>query len=180
MLNDIDDGGFICDCSKLKSKDIVCTQGIGDGCVKGARITFLSVRTDSTQTKSKRITILKSFTVPDVFVKPSESAVKMVVRISVSTELIACAVNREASVRDAVGNASGDGAEKGMTFQIIVEGVESKNNIGVAVAAGGTQRLNNGTVIENVDRDAAWVFQGEAGYILVPEFTKWSFYNFHQ
>ena len=96
------------------------------------------------------------FEMMSLLVESLRTAVEVIGSV-VRGELVFFSVEGEASLRNAVGHATTDGAERGVAFEIQIKVVEPGDDVaGVAVAVGSVKLGENGAVIHDLgDRAAA-------------------------
>ena len=148
------DGGGLGGGGEVVDAEGVADEGVGDGDVDGAGVTFRAVGIGEGEAEGGALGGFQRLGGPDAFVVTIETPVKMVAAV-VGGEGVGFIVEGKCSVGDAIGKAADDGAEVGALGFVLVEVVEAEGDVAEhAVFVGDEEFCEDAAVGEDRGGDA--------------------------
>lgn len=139
-------GGIVVD-----PEGVVLGPGVGDGACESAGVAALAVGAGVGQGESWVVAIVAEIGFPDLFIETLFSAVEMVGGV-VGGEGVFLAIQSEFPFRNAVGVATGDATKIGALFDVVVDGIESEDDVPHrAILVWHDQRGHGSSVIRDGD-----------------------------
>ena len=167
MVSQIAEGGGVGGSPVVDDQLIVVGEGVADGDREAARVAFLAGGAGVTELDTGTDIVDERFRPPEFFVEAGRTTVQMM-RTVVGGQLVFFAVEGENASGDAIGTPAHIGPEVGMASQIILELVETQDNVGeLTLLVGDVDFGDDATVVDAADHDIVGVDQSIASDRLV-------------